>query len=209
MSSDDHSLKSFLSDLSAPVFAPGGGAAAALTAALSSSLLCMAASLTANNARFSEYREELLANAEKLDQLNSRFLCLIDRDAEAFEPLSRIYKLPKDSEGYEEKKRDAVLFACSIPEELLLCTKDVCSILEEISKKCSSSLLSDICCAAYLTAAAAKCAAVTIFANTTMIPDTPDANRIESETRAIVKEINSLVTDTAEGFFTSRKLEVL
>ena len=97
MSSGDLSISSFISELSNPVYAPGGGAAAALSAALSSSLVSMAASLTANNLKYAAFRDELTAASEKLKELNARLITLIDRDADAFEPLLKVYKLPKDT----------------------------------------------------------------------------------------------------------------
>ena len=191
MLSGELSINSFISDLSAPVFAPGGGAAAALSAALSSSLISMAVSLTAKNGRFAEHSDELLDAADRLRKLNDELITLIDRDAEAFEPLSNVYKLPKDSEGYEQKKLGAVLFACSVPQRILSCVLEISAILEDVKPKCSPSIIPDICCAAYLCSAAADCAAVTIASNTKLIKGTHDAERIDSETRQITDYIHA------------------
>ena len=198
MSSGELSINSFISDLSAPVFAPGGGAAAALSAALSSSLISMAASLTAKNGRFAEHRDELLEAADRLRKLNEELISLIDKDADAFEPLSNVYKLPKDTEGYAQKKLGAVLFACSVPQRILSCVSEISIILEDVKPKCSPSIIPDICCAAYLCAAAADCAAVTIASNTKLIKGTHDAERIDSETRQITADIHTITEKAAE-----------
>ena len=199
MNSGDLSIRAFISDLANPVYAPGGGAAAALSAALSSGLVSMAASLTANNPRFSAFRDELSSASEKLRKLNADLITLIDRDAEAFEPLSKVYKLPKDSAGYSEMLKDAVLYACSVPKDILRCISNICSILKDVKDKCSSSILPDVCCAAYLSAAAAKCAAVTVFSNTKLISGTDDSRRIEHETIKITDEICSICDLVASG----------
>ncbi len=199
MSSGELSINSFISDLANPVYAPGGGAAAALSAALSSALVCMASSLTAVNPRFSIFRNELTAASEKLRELNTRLVALIDRDAEAFEPLSKVYKLPKETEGYSQIRQAAVLYACSVPEDILLCISEICTVLAAIREKCSPSILPDICCAAYLSAAAAKCAAITVFSNTNMIPGTADARRIADETIRLTEEICSVCEKTASS----------
>ena len=208
MSSGELSINSFISDLSAPVFAPGGGAAAALSAALSSSLISMAVSLTAKNARFAEHRDELLEAADRLRKLNDELISLIDRDAEAFEPLSNVYKLPKDSEGYALKKLGAVLFACSVPQKILNCVSEISAILEDVRPKCSPSIIPDICCAAYLCSAAADCAAVTIASNTKLIAGTPDAERIDSETRQLRAGIHAITGKAAEDITKMLSLEV-
>ncbi len=203
MTSGDLSLKAFISDLANPVYAPGGGAAAALSAALSSALVSMAASLTANNPRFTEHREDLTTASEKLRELNADLITLIDRDAEAFEPLSKVYKLPRDTEGYSEIRQAAVLYACSVPVDLLRCISRIGSILEDVRDKCSPSILPDICCAAYLSAAAAECAAVTVLSNTNMIRGTEDARRIEEETSELKDKICS-VCEAAASQIVSR-----
>ena len=203
MSSGELSINAFISDLANPVYAPGGGAAASLSAALSSSLLSMAASLTANNPRFTAFRDELTVESESLKELNMRLIALIDRDADAFEPLLKVYKLPKDTEGYSQIRHAAVLYACSVPEDILRCTSEISNALAAVTDKCSPSILPDICCAAYLSVAAAKCAAVTIFSNTNMIKGTSDAERIEDETQKMVAEISS-VTDRVISFVTDK-----
>lgn len=199
MSSGELSINSFITDLANPVYAPGGGAAAALSAALSSALVCMASSLTAVNPRFSVFLEELAASSEKLRALNTRLIALIDRDAEAFEPLSKVYKLPKDTEGYSQIRQAAVLYACSVPEDILHCISEISTVLAAIKDKCSPAILSDICCAAYLSVAAAKCAAVTVFSNANMIQGTDDARRIAGETTQLVEEICSVCESTASS----------
>ena len=203
MSSGDLSINAFISDLANPVYAPGGGAAASLSAALSSALLSMAVSLTANNPRFTAFRGELTAASEALKELNTRLISLIDRDAEAFEPLLKVYKLPKDTEGYSQIRQAAVLYACSVPEDILRCASEISTVLEAVTEKCSPSILPDVCCAAYLSVAAAKCAAVTIFSNTNMIKGTSDADRIEDETQKMVAEISS-VNDRVISFVTNK-----
>ena len=199
MSSGELSINSFITDLANPVYAPDGGAAAALSAALSSALVCMASSLSAVNPRFSAFLDELAAAAEKLRDLNTRLIALIDRDAEAFEHLSKVYKLPKDTEGYSQIRHAAVLYACSVPEDILLCVYEISTVLAKIKDKCSPAILSDIGCAAYLSAAAAKCAAITVFSNTNMIQGTDDAKRIASKTTQLTEEICSVCEATASS----------
>ncbi|MCR4607157.1 MAG: cyclodeaminase/cyclohydrolase family protein [Oscillospiraceae bacterium] len=208
ITSGDLSIKAFISDLANPVYAPGGGAASALAAALSSALVSMAASLTANNPRFDAFRDDLTSASVRLRELNTDLINLIDRDAEAFEPLSKVYKLPKDTEGYAEIRHAAVLFACSVPADILRCISEICSILEDVKNKCSPSIIPDVCCAAYLSAAAAECAAVTVFSNTKMINGTDDARRIEAETVRIKGEICSACESTASVFLNRISPEV-
>ena len=111
MSSADLTIKAFISDLSSASPSPGGGGAAALAASLSSSLVSMAVSATAVNVRYSEYRDQLLSEASSLKDITAELLELIDKDAECFEPMSRLYKLPKDNPEYDSVKLKAAVTA--------------------------------------------------------------------------------------------------
>ena len=66
----------------------------------------------------------------KCDQLQKDFLRLIERDAEVFEPLSKAYGMPKETE--EEKAEKARVM------EIVL--KDACSVPMEIMEKCCEAI---------------------------------------------------------------------
>ena len=189
MPSADLSISRFIAELSSASPAPGGGAAAALAAALSSSLLSMAALTTSENGRYSDVRDDMIAAAEDLKTLTCELLSLIDKDAEGFGPLSELYKTPKDSVGYDQKRNSAVLLACKAPLDMLRCLDKISLILVRIESSVSKSILSDVRCAALLCSASAKCCAVTISVNTGMIEGTSDAAVIGSESSRIIASI--------------------
>ena len=80
--------------------------------------------------------------------LRLRLLELMDEDAAAFAPLSRVYALGKDSPGYADQLETATLNACKAPCEMIDCCCKLISILEDLRGKCSVLLLSDVGCAA-------------------------------------------------------------
>ena len=209
MPSSDLPISSFITELSSASPAPGGGAAAALAAALSSSLLSMAALATSENGRYSAVRDEMIAAAEELKTLCGELLSLIDADAEGFAPLSDLYKAPKDSEGFEQKRHNAVLLACRAPLDMLHCLDKVSSILIRLGGRISRSILSDVRCAALLCSASAQCCAVTIAANTGLIKGTPDAGLIGAESAGITAAICERTDAFTAGLFPGRSAEVL
>ena len=87
----------------APV--PGGGGASALVGAIGTALGNMVGSLTVGKKKYAEIEEEMWELKGKCDQLQKDFLRLIERDAEVFEPLSKAYGMPKETE--EEKAAKA------------------------------------------------------------------------------------------------------
>ena len=87
----------FISQLASTAPVPGGGGAAALCAALSAALVSMAGELSLGKKSTAEYAAELTALKAAAKDKAGHFLALIDADADAFEPLSRAYSIPKDA----------------------------------------------------------------------------------------------------------------
>ena len=87
----------------APV--PGGGGASALVGAVGTALGNMVGSLTVGKKKYADVEDEMYELKAKCDQLQKDFLRLIERDAEVFEPLSKAYGMPKETE--EEKAEKA------------------------------------------------------------------------------------------------------
>ena len=112
----------------APV--PGGGGASALVGAVGTALGNMVGSLTVGKKKYADVEEEMWELKGKCDQLQKDFLRLIERDAEVFEPLSKAYGMPKETE--EEKAEKARVMAIVL--------KDACSVPMEIMEKCCEAL---------------------------------------------------------------------
>jgi formiminotetrahydrofolate cyclodeaminase len=112
----------------APV--PGGGGASALVGAVGTALGNMVGSLTVGKKKYADVEDEMYELKAKCDQLQKDFLRLIERDAEVFEPLSKAYGMPKETE--EEKAEKARVM------EIVL--KDACSVPMEIMEKCCEAI---------------------------------------------------------------------
>ena len=113
----------------APV--PGGGGASALVGAIGTALGNMVGSLTVGKKKYADVEEEMYELKGKMRQaLQTELLQLIERDAEVFEPLSRAYGMPRNTE--EEKAEKARVM------EIVL--KDACSVPMEIMEKCCEAI---------------------------------------------------------------------
>ena len=114
----------------APV--PGGGGASALVVAIGTALGNMVGSLTVGKKKYADVEEEMWELKKKADELQKELLHLIERDAEVFEPLSKAYGMPRETE--EEKAEKARVMeivlkdACSVPMEIMGKT-DGCQIV--------------------------------------------------------------------------------
>ena len=89
----------------APV--PGGGGASALVGAIGMALGNMVGSLTVGKKKYADVEADILTLKEKATALQADFLRLVEADAEAFEPLSKAYGMPRETE--EEKAEQAQL----------------------------------------------------------------------------------------------------
>ncbi len=87
----------------APV--PGGGGASALVGAVGTALGNMVGALTVGKKKYADVEEEMKELMAKATTLQDELLHLIERDAEVFEPLSKAYGMPRETE--EEKAEKA------------------------------------------------------------------------------------------------------
>lgn len=197
MNAETLSLGKFTEDLASNAPTPGGGAAAALCAALSASLCSMAANLTVGKKRFSEFEADHRRIIEDCETLRQKALELIDEDAKAFAPLSELYSIPEDTDGYAQRIETATLAAAQPPLELLHLCRDTAALLTEMSEKCSALLMSDIACGAALCHAAALCAATNVYVNTRCLKNAENAKRINDEADGILSAISDTLPQLA------------
>ena len=121
----------------APV--PGGGGASALVGAVGTALGNMVGSLTVGKKKYADVEDEMWELKAKCDQLQKDFLSLIERDAEVFEPLSKAYGMPRETE--EEKAFcKAALQGASL--NVYINTKSMANreYAEELNKKADAML---------------------------------------------------------------------
>lgn len=183
-----NNCEDFSAALSSKAPVPGGGGAAALTGALAAALCCMAGNLTSGKKKFADVEDDLQRMIASAETLRLRFLELIDEDAAAFEPLSRAYSLPKDTENYSQIMRSATLDAAAAPLEMMRCCCRAIELLEEMAEKCSRLMVSDAGCGASLAGAALECASMNVFVNTKLLRGDPEADAMDAEARAMLKK---------------------
>lgn len=182
MNTKDKTLEQFSSELASSAPAPGGGGAAALAGALAASLASMAANLTVGKKKYADVEALMVSSVERCACLRLKLLGLADRDEECFLPLAEVYSLPKDSPGYEERRREAVLTAASAPFEMLKTAAETAELINGLADKVSRLMVSDAGCAASLCVSAAECAAMNVLVNTRLLPGDEEAEAIKADT---------------------------
>ena len=164
----------------APV--PGGGGASALVGAVGTALGNMVGSLTVGKKKYADVEDEIIECKKEADEIAKEFLELMDKDAEAFEPLSRAYGLPKSTpEEIAEKEEimeNALNVACGVPIEIMkTCARGI-DLVEVFAAKGSRIALSDAGVGATLLKSAMQGASLNVYINTKSMKDRKRAEEL-------------------------------
>jgi len=169
------SCKEFVAVLAGKSPVPGGGGASALVGAIGTALGSMVGSLTVGKKKYADVEQDVLDLMDKANRIQIELLGLVNRDAEVFEPLSRAYGLPKNTEEEKAEKarimEQALRDACSVPLEIMeLCCRAI-DLQKEFAEKGNRLAISDAGVGAALCKAALIGASFNVFINTKSMAD--------------------------------------
>ena len=187
----------------APV--PGGGGASALVGAVGTALGNMVGSLTVGKKKYADVEEEMWQLKAKCDQLQKDFLRLIERDAEVFEPLSKAYGLPKETE--EEKAYKAEVMekclkeACSVPMDIMVKCCEAIELQKVFADKGSTLAISDAGVGVAFCKAALLGASLNVFINTKAMTDRPYAESLNAKANDMIAKYTVMADEIFNGVF--------
>ena len=184
----ERQIDSFLAALASKAPTPGGGGAAALCGAVGVALGNMVGNLTLGKKKYAEVQGDIAALNAKAEALREDFLALIDADAEAFEPLSKAYGIPKDEPARGEVMEAALLAAVQPPLEIMRKCVKALELIAEYAAKGSALAVSDAGCAAAITRAACEAAALNVLVNTKPMRDREKAGEINREANELLQK---------------------
>ena len=185
----------------APV--PGGGGASALVAAVGTALGNMVGSLTVGKKKYADVEEEMYQLKEKATALQKEFLHLVERDAEVFEPLSKAYGMPRETE--EEKAEKARVMAivlkdaCSVPMEIMEKCCEALDLIVEFAAKGSALAISDAGVGAVFCKAALQGASLNVFINTKSMADKEYAAELNAKADAMLEKYTKIADEIFES----------
>ena len=169
---------------------PGGGGASALTGAIGTALCTMVGNLTLGKKKYADVQADIENMIKKTSLLAADFLTLIEKDAQAFEPLSKAYGLPRETEE-QKLERDTVMesalrTASDVPYEIMEKCAEAIDLLAEMGEKGTRIALSDVGVGAALCKAALCGASLNIFINTGFMKDREYTAQTEAKTDALL-----------------------
>lgn len=195
----DLSGKEFIEVLSSNAPIPGGGGAASYVGAIGIALGNMVGSLTVGKKKYADVEADIIILKEKADLLQKEFLSLIDKDAEVFEPLSKAYRLPKDTEEEKAARAEvmemALKTACSVPLEIMRKCCEAIELVKEFAQKGSALAISDAGCGAACLKAALVSASLNVFINTNLMTDRDLAEESNREANSMLEKYGKLADE--------------
>ncbi len=154
---------------------PGGGGASAFVGAIGTALGNMVGSLTVGKKKYADVQEDIVALKAQADTLQDELLQLVCRDAEVFEPLSRAYGMPKDTEEQKQEKERvmeaALKEACAVPLQIMQACCKAIDLHEDFEKKGTAIAISDVGVGVVMCKAALQGASLNVFINTKIMKD--------------------------------------
>lgn len=182
----------FLEVLSSKEPVPGGGGASAAVGAFGAALGMMVTNLTVGKKKYADVEEEIIGIRGRLKEIRDRLIGLTDQDAKAFEPLSRAYGMPKDTEEERiEKERvmeQALYEASVVPLQIMETVSEAMKELEILEEKGSRIAVSDVGVGILFAQAALEGASLNVFINTRLMKDKGRAQELNRRARSLIEE---------------------
>ncbi len=191
----DKSCVDFAAVLASKASVPGGGGASALVGALGAALGSMVGSLTVGKKKYAAVEEDVKALMERAETLRERLLELVDEDAAAFEPLSRAYAIPRDDPGRAEVMERCLRDAAATPMEILRLSCQAIELHQELERKGSAMVLSDVGTGVIFCWAALYGAWLNVKVNTKLMSDRAWAEALNAEADALVEKYRKIAEE--------------
>jgi len=188
----DQTVTSFVDLMASDAPAPGGGSAAALEGALGTALTAMVCALTQGKKKYAEYAELTAEVGEKAQILKAQYVDVIDRDTEAFNAVSAVFAMPKDTD--EEKAarsaamQEALKGCTKTPFEMMELAVKALELTDSIVGRSNASAASDLGCAALSLKAAIQGAWLNVLINIGGLKDQAFAEQYRSEGETLLKK---------------------
>ena len=204
MNTAEQTCQGFLDALASKAPVPGGGGASALVGALGAALCTMVGNYTVGKKKYADVEEDVKALMARAEDIRARLLALVDADAEAFEPLSKAYAIPKDDPNREAVMEKCLQDAAATPMEILRLSCEAIDLHREMLDKGSVIMLSDVGTGVIFCQSALYGAALNVRVNTKSMADRAFAQAMDEEVDALVEKYGTIarqVYDAVIGRF--------
>lgn len=172
----------FLEALASDAAAPGGGGGSAYVGAVGVALSQMALRVSLKTAKGEDVSviENLVAEMESLRQA---LFAMVQKDADAFLPLSQAYKLPKSDLTRAEKIQKGLAFAAEVPMEMMRLNAEAIRLHQLAKPLANKMIVSDVGTGVIISLSSLKGAYMNVLVNTKSIKEEGLRKKLEDEGR--------------------------
>ncbi len=185
-------LAGFVDTAASDAPAPGGGSVSALAGALGAALTSMVCALTLGRKKYADVQELAAAAEKQAIALKDRYLDVIDRDTEAFNAVSAVFAMPKETDADKAARRAAMQAALKLctatPVEMMELAVEVLRIIDTVSGKLNASAASDLGCAVLAMKSAIQGAWLNVLINVGGIDDAAFAKEAREKGERMLSE---------------------
>lgn len=187
-------IADFLEALAAKTPTPGGGAAVGILAATAAATAAMVLSYSIHKKSLAQHRPALEAHDQALRRLRDLSLTLAAEDAEAYERLNTLQRLP-DTDPAKAELPTAARAAANVPLAALAAACDLLRHLAALPGITNPHLRSDLAVAAIAAEAAARAADWNVRINCPALPG-PEAAELTQQADQLLATAKTLGTQT-------------
>jgi len=188
----DHKIRQYIDKLAAKTPTPGGGSVAATLGALGCGLISMVANFTLAKKGFNGYKERSQKALKGSEAIRKKLMELIDKDAQAYDKLSKALKSKKISaQGLQVALKSAAIPPIKVCQNV----HKAAALALELAYVGNKSIISDISVAVYALDAAFESGLVNVNTNLEYIKD---RRYVLSKTQTVValhRDIKRLKTE--------------
>ena len=197
----DGSINHFLDELQSNAPVPGGGSTSALAGALGAALGHMAGALTVGKPKYADVDGELREMMTRMEDLRSRLGECVNKDVQAFEPLSRAYKIPKDDPDRERVLEECLRNAAAAPMEIMELCCEAMEVNKVFTEKASWLVISDAATGSQLCRAALFGGALNVKVNTKLMKDREYAESMNKRVDELLERYGAAADEIYRAVF--------
>jgi formiminotetrahydrofolate cyclodeaminase len=196
----NETCKNFNTVLASKAPVPGGGGAAAMGGAIGMALSNMVGNLTIGKKKYADVEDEVKDLVAQGEKVIAALEALVDKDAEVFEPLSKAYGMPRETE--EEKKIKAETMeacgktACSVPLDIMRQAYAGIKIHQRMGEIGTMIAISDVACGVVFLKAALISGSLNVIININGIKDQEFNKAAKAEMDQLLADGSKIADET-------------
>ena len=195
----ENTLEQFGEILASDAPAPGGGSVAALNGAIAAALIYMVGGLTLGKEKYRDFHAEMREIMNTAGELQKKLLIGVDEDTEAFNKVSAVFSMPKETPEEKAARSGAMQAALKgaavTPLETMKAAHACLKLADRAFGKTNTSCMSDYGSAVLCAMASARAAWLNVKINLSGIKDEEFKKQTGIEAREILTESEKLAEE--------------